>query len=171
MNNRKLHKHRRNFCSSTRVLLTQVHGNCLCRLPMGFIGSAPICMPSGVSQFWLPIAHLCVLVDSTLYSPLLHAPAMCLCAKDSITYLLWNFCRTLLFFSVSIVFYSCLHSFDCRVQDYWEGYKLFCYAYYSHSSQHEAEFRNCKLGSWIHPCPNCANLCLLFANDIFVAWV
>lgn len=37
----------------------------------------------------------------------------------------------------------------CRVQDYWEGYKLFCYAFYSHSAQHEIEFRQSKLGSSI----------------------
>lgn len=35
----------------------------------------------------------------------------------------------------------------CRVVDYWEGYKLFCYAFYSHSFQHEAEFEHSKLGS------------------------
>ena len=35
----------------------------------------------------------------------------------------------------------------CSVQDYWEGYKLFCYAYYSHSVQHEYEFLQSKLGS------------------------
>lgn len=33
-----------------------------------------------------------------------------------------------------------------RVQDFWCGYKLFCYAYYSHSAQHKAEFRESKLG-------------------------
>ena len=37
----------------------------------------------------------------------------------------------------------------CRVQDYWQGYKLFCYAYYSHSREHESEFRESKLGSCI----------------------
>lgn len=35
----------------------------------------------------------------------------------------------------------------CRAEDYWLGYKLFCYAYYSHSSTHEAEFQATKLGS------------------------
>ena len=35
-----------------------------------------------------------------------------------------------------------------RVEDYWHGYKLFCYAYYSHSLAHETEFRETKLGSW-----------------------
>lgn len=34
----------------------------------------------------------------------------------------------------------------CRVEDYWVGYKLFCYAYYSHSVSHESEFRLSKLG-------------------------
>ena len=34
-----------------------------------------------------------------------------------------------------------------RVADYWEGYKLFCYAFYSHSSRHESEFEQSKLGS------------------------
>ena len=35
----------------------------------------------------------------------------------------------------------------CRAEDYWEGYKLFCYAYYSRSLQHEHEFHQSKLGS------------------------
>ena len=37
----------------------------------------------------------------------------------------------------------------CRVEDYWQGYKLFCYAYYSHSLRHESEFRATKLGERI----------------------
>lgn len=40
----------------------------------------------------------------------------------------------------------------CRVADYWEGYKLFCFAYYSHSLQHETEFQHSKLGSFLG-CP------------------
>ena len=36
---------------------------------------------------------------------------------------------------------------ECRAADYWEGYKTFCYAYYSHSTEHESVFRNSKLGS------------------------
>lgn len=40
-----------------------------------------------------------------------------------------------------------LRMYACRVEDYWEGYKLFCYAYYSHSLRH-SEFRQSKLGSW-----------------------
>lgn len=39
----------------------------------------------------------------------------------------------------------------CRVEDYWQGYKLFCFAYYSHSEEHEAEFRHSKLGSMNSP--------------------
>ena len=39
----------------------------------------------------------------------------------------------------------------CRVEDYWLGYKLFCYAYYSHSISHESEFRLSKLGLCIFP--------------------
>ena len=42
-----------------------------------------------------------------------------------------------------IVFRVCV----CRARDYWQGYKLFCYAYYSHSALHESEFRQSKLGS------------------------
>jgi hypothetical protein len=38
-----------------------------------------------------------------------------------------------------------------RVEDYWEGYKLFCYAYFSHSLQHESAFKQTKLGSWFCP--------------------
>jgi hypothetical protein len=40
-------------------------------------------------------------------------------------------------------FHRCL----CRALDYWQGYKYFCYAYYSHSQLHEPEFRATKLGS------------------------
>lgn len=36
----------------------------------------------------------------------------------------------------------------CRVEDYWLGYKMFCYAYYSNSAAHESEFRHSKLGSF-----------------------
>ena len=43
-------------------------------------------------------------------------------------------------------FADCWKSF-CRVEDYWHGYKLFCYAYYSNSEAHESEFRNSKLGA------------------------
>lgn len=39
----------------------------------------------------------------------------------------------------------------CRVDDYWLGYKLYCYAYYAHSFQHEAKFRQSKLGWWMVP--------------------
>lgn len=35
----------------------------------------------------------------------------------------------------------------CRAEDFWQGYKLFCFAYYSNSEQHVAEFRHSKLGS------------------------
>lgn len=38
----------------------------------------------------------------------------------------------------------------CRLEDYWIGYKLFCYAYYSHSPAHESEFRSSKLGLFTH---------------------
>lgn len=33
-----------------------------------------------------------------------------------------------------------------RAEDYWVGYKLFCFAYYSHSVRHEAQFKATKLG-------------------------
>ena len=39
-----------------------------------------------------------------------------------------------------------LQNIVCRPEDYWIGYKLFCYAYYSHSFPHESEFRHTKLG-------------------------
>lgn len=38
-----------------------------------------------------------------------------------------------------------------RVEDFWQGYKLFSYTYYSHSVRHESEFRDSKLGTWL-PC-------------------
>ena len=40
---------------------------------------------------------------------------------------------------------QCL-GFFCRAEDFWQGYKLFSYAYYSHSRAHEAEFLATKLG-------------------------
>ena len=51
-----------------------------------------------------------------------------------------------------------------RAEDYWRGYKLFCFAYYSHSLQHVREFRESKLGATSSslPCflrfllPNCS---------------
>jgi hypothetical protein len=43
-----------------------------------------------------------------------------------------------------------LHECVCRVDDYWFGYKLYCYAY-AHSFQHETEFRQSKLGWWMVP--------------------
>ena len=46
----------------------------------------------------------------------------------------------------------------CSVQDYWEGYKLFCYAYYSHFARHAIEFRESKLGE----CALCAPLVFHF---------
>lgn len=53
-----------------------------------------------------------------------------------------------------------------RVEDYWRGYKLFCYAYYSKSVAHEAEFRNSKLGASQTTKPT--EFC--FASFIYCAW-
>ena len=50
-----------------------------------------------------------------------------------------------------LVFFNNFTAHICRIQDYWEGYKLFCYAYYSHSFQHEHEFRVSKLGWFLLP--------------------
>lgn len=49
----------------------------------------------------------------------------------------------------------CVH----RVEDYWRGYKLFCYGYYSHSSRHVQEFRESKLGACISSPPCCSRVC------------
>ena len=40
-----------------------------------------------------------------------------------------------------------------RAEDYWLGYKFFCFAYYSHSPPHVLQFRESKLGSIISPPP------------------
>lgn len=64
---------------------------------------------------------------------------------------------------------SQLHA--CRVADYWEGYKLFCYAYYSHSIEHETEFRQSKLGSWTETNPwfnLCTSSLLVFPSHGFM---
>jgi hypothetical protein len=42
-----------------------------------------------------------------------------------------------------------------RVDDYWHGYKLFCYAYYSNSVAHEGNFRRSKLGALQSTLSNC----------------
>ena len=51
----------------------------------------------------------------------------------------------------------------CRVEDYWQGYKIFCYAFYSHSVAHESEFKNLKLGGPLSctPCSMLVCLCEL----------
>ena len=63
---------------------------------------------------------------------------------------------------------------DCvgSVQDYWEGYKLFCYAYYSHSARHANDFRDSKLGALglfaqlQLPFPSCAHC--MFVNVVLL---
>ena len=52
-----------------------------------------------------------------------------------------------LMFDMFFLFASGFRAHVCSIQDYWEGYKLFCYAYYSHSMQHEYDFQQSKLGS------------------------
>ena len=48
-----------------------------------------------------------------------------------------------------------------RVEDYWHGYKLLCYALYSHSLPHERKFQESKLGASVFSscrllsCPVC----------------
>ena len=42
-----------------------------------------------------------------------------------------------------------------RAEDYWRGYKLFCFAYYSHSLEHVWEFRESKLGACASSLPCC----------------
>lgn len=46
----------------------------------------------------------------------------------------------LLFFTCTSERRNASRSYICRVQDYWHGYKLFCYGFYSRSARHEAEF-------------------------------
>jgi hypothetical protein len=50
----------------------------------------------------------------------------------------------------TVICFADLHSIVCRPEDYWIGYKLFCYAFYSHSIPHVSEFRQTKLGSCHH---------------------
>ena len=59
----------------------------------------------------------------------------------------------------------------CRVKDYWQGYKLFCFAYYSHSKEHEAEFRHSKLGLEILPSPFFSCLCSPLLHALFSVWL
>ena len=42
---------------------------------------------------------------------------------------------------------ACLLGWFFSVQDFWCGFKFFCYAYFSHSVGHESEFWDSKLGS------------------------
>ena len=46
----------------------------------------------------------------------------------------------------------CVWIYLCRAEDYWVGYKFFCFDYYSHSLQHQHEFRECKLRSSMAAC-------------------
>ena len=62
----------------------------------------------------------------------------------------------------------------CSAADFWHGYKIFCYAYYSHSAPHECEFRETKLGECCPPPIFCFHLlcslrcCLLHFNVLCV---
>ena len=62
----------------------------------------------------------------------------------------------------------------CSAADFWHGYKIFCYAYYSHSAPHECEFRETKLGECCPPPVFCFHLlcslrcCLLHFNVLCV---
>lgn len=53
---------------------------------------------------------------------------------------------------------------NSSVEDYWQGYKLFCFAFYSHSVEHEIEFRHSKLGAL-------ASLCCLFICSFVLVFV
>lgn len=58
----------------------------------------------------------------------------------------------------------------CRVEDYWHGYKQFCYAYYSHSLAHESEFRESKSGASLSFLLSFAFIyCVLCATGFFTS--
>ena len=66
------------------------------------------------------------------------------------THCWWQFCASAVRCSVACLLM--LVSCECMFvgwKNYWQGYKLFCYVYYSHSLQHESQFRHSKLGSCI----------------------
>ena len=60
---------------------------------------------------------------------------------------------------------TCFHGRARRVEDFWRGYKLFCFAYYSHSAHHVVEFRHSKLGASLSFLPCCSGI--LTANCTF----
>ena len=64
-----------------------------------------------------------------------------------------------------------LPTYACRVEDYWLGYKLFCYAYYSHLIRHESEFRESKLGWWLSPICLFSALMYLFSVLSMLSWM
>lgn len=50
--------------------------------------------------------------------------------------------------SMIIVIYT-FDFFGIRARDFWEGYKLYCYAYYSHCDTSKGLFQDCKMGEYI----------------------
>ena len=56
-------------------------------------------------------------------------------------------CTSIFFSAILNVCHIQIQLFAGRVEDFWQGYKLFCYAFYSHSVEHESEFRHSKLGA------------------------
>ena len=80
----------------------------------------------------------------SLFSRLVQGACACLFCSHLL-------CLTLRF--CALVMFLAVRQSLLRVEDLWEGYKLLCYSFYSHSVPHEEEFRQCKLGAYFYPPP------------------
>ena len=129
------------LCSS--VTLISTHELAL-RFCGGFLHAPPLC--AGIHR-------RCGTCMSTPTSHRVHCHSIQAIKLDVATMVIVFECiANILSMCENLVFAIELQTCVCRVDDYWLGYKLFCYAYYAHSFQHEAEFRQSKLGWWIVQC-------------------
>jgi hypothetical protein len=105
-------------------------------------------------EFFLSAHSFCFLPAHSVTPELACAGHICLwVSSPALELLCWlRTCNTLL--THAVIWPILLWHLVCRVDDYWLGYKFFCYAYYSRSVQHEAEFRESILGACFFP-PSC----------------
>lgn len=85
-----------------------------------------------------------VCTASDIFGPTRCVGDLCLCIHAVCVFRILRLCKLVLSCMLFIFIHKRLYG--CRVEDYWLGYKLFCYAFYSQSLEHEAEFRQSKMG-------------------------
>ena len=99
------------------------------------------CVHSGLLVFFKEVVGLAPQTTTPILVCRVVHGRYCACIKSNSIYNITSLCV------VFVPSPTCVS----RVEDYWEGYKLFCYAYYLHSLQHESAFKQSKLGSWFCP--------------------